>query len=66
MTALGATLYVGFFLVAALWLFMTRDTGEVYYQPDAQDLGLNQVTDEAQTPVRSNSEMVSAGSAGSN
>lgn len=66
MTALGATLYVGFFLLAALWLFATRDTGEVLYQPDEAELGIDHEPAQAHTPVRSNSEMISAGSAGSN
>jgi hypothetical protein len=65
MTALGATVYVGFFVLAALWLFVTRDTGEVYYQPDEAELGIDHAVDGTQVPVRSNSEMVSAGPAGS-
>jgi hypothetical protein len=51
MTALGATLYFGFFASAALWLFAT---GRDDRRPD-QD----------QRPERSNSISVSAGTVGS-
>lgn len=64
MTALGATLYVGFFLLAALWLFVTRETGDV---DEINDVVAYDPAEGVtfQAPVRSNSEMVSAGSAGS-
>ncbi len=43
MTGLGATLYGGFFGLAALWLFLTADRGEA--PPD---------TAQSNEPVRSN------------
>ena len=54
MTGLGASIYVGFFALAALWLFLTSDgplTGES--------------EDQGQRPERSNSTSTSAGSDGS-
>jgi hypothetical protein len=44
MTSLGATIYGGFFGLAALWLFLTADRAEA-----AQDTG------QPNEPVRSNS-----------
>jgi hypothetical protein len=54
MTGLGATLYVGFFGLAALWLFVTADRGE------GRD-----AADQAQRPERSNSISATAASVGS-
>lgn len=45
MTVLGATIYLGFFVLAALWLFVTADTAE---------------TDQDQLPERSNSDSTDA------
>ncbi|MDT5068071.1 MAG: hypothetical protein QOK02_4226 [Mycobacterium sp.] len=47
MTGLGATLYGGFFALAALWLFMTSDAG-------------NGGGDQGQSPERSNSTNTAA------
>jgi hypothetical protein len=44
MTGLGATLYGGFFGLAALWLFLTADNGE----------DLQETQDQPNEPVRSN------------
>ncbi len=52
MTVLGAAIYGGFFVLAALWLFLTSDAGE----------GEN---DQAQWPERSNSTNTAADSEGS-
>lgn len=49
MTTLGATIYLGFFAVAALWLFATADGAD----------------DQDQDPERSNSASTAAGPAGS-
>jgi hypothetical protein len=52
MTGLGASIYGGFFGLAALWLFLTADRGELAQdadQPNAQD------ADQPKEPVRSNS-----------
>ena len=49
MTGLGASIYLGFFALAALWLFLTSD-GPVMGEPDDQD----------QRPDRSNSTNTSA------
>lgn len=46
MTILGASVYLGFFALAALWLFLTAET-------DAE-------ADQDQLPERSNSESTSA------
>ena len=54
MTALGATLYGGFFALAALWLFVTSDG------PDGPDEG------QSQAPDFSNAVSASDASAGSN
>lgn len=34
MTTLGAAIYVGFFALAALWLFMTADSDDQDQRPD--------------------------------
>ncbi len=55
MTGLGASIYLGFFALAALWLFLTSDgplTG------DSDD-------DQGQRPERSNSTNTSANEEGS-
>ena len=49
MTTLGATIYLGFFAVAALWLFATSDEAD----------------DQGQEPERSNSASTAAGPDGS-
>ncbi|BBY81570.1 hypothetical protein MPUL_27280 [Mycolicibacterium pulveris] len=54
MTVLGASIYVGFFVMAALWLFLTSD-GPLLGEPD----------DQGQRPERSNSESTDAASADS-
>lgn len=54
MTGLGASIYLGFFALAALWLFLTSD-GPLTRRSD----------DQGQRPDRSNSESTSADSAGS-
>jgi hypothetical protein len=54
MTGLGATLYGGFFGVAALWLFLTADRGEAL--PDS---------DQPKEPVRSNAVSTSEALVGS-
>lgn len=54
MTGLGATLYGGFFGLAALWLFFTAGRGEGPVQPDQPN-----------EPVRSNSTRTSAELVGS-
>jgi len=54
MTGLGATLYGGFFGLAALWLFFTAGRGEGPLQ-----------TDQPNEPVRSNSTNTSAQLVGS-
>lgn len=54
MTGLGASIYVGFFVLAALWLFLTSDgplTGES--------------EDQSQQPERSNSTSTPAADDGS-
>ena len=54
MTALGASIYLGFFILAALWLFLTSEGP------------LSRVTDDqGQRPDRSNSAKTVAGSDGS-
>jgi hypothetical protein len=53
MTGLGASIYLGFFLLAAVWLFLTADgplTGD---------------SDQGQRPDRSNSVKTGANSDGS-
>lgn len=37
MTALGAALYLGFFALAALWLFMTADGADQDQVPDSSN-----------------------------
>ena len=54
MTGLGASIYLGFFALAALWLFLTSD-GPLSRGADDQD----------QRPDLSNSTSASAGPAGS-
>ncbi len=54
MTVLGASIYLGFFAIAALWLFLTSD-GPLSRSTDGQ----------GQRPDRSNSASTAAGSAGS-
>ena len=54
MTALGATLYTGFFGLAALWLLLTSDGGA---EPDD--------VSQSQRPDRSNSTSTRAGAEGS-
>lgn len=54
MTGLGASIYVGFFALAALWLFLTAD-GPLTRDGDAQ----------GQRPDRSNSTSTSAAADGS-
>ncbi len=54
MTGLGASLYVGFFVLAALWLFLTSD-GPLTSDSDAQ----------GQRPDRSNSASTAAAGDGS-
>ena len=54
MTGLGATIYGGFFGLAALWLFLTADRWDV--PPDA---------DQPNEPVRSNSISTADAVAGS-
>lgn len=54
MTGLGAAVYCGFFALAALWLFATRE-------PDDEPVG----DDQTQVPERSNSAMASATQPGS-
>lgn len=54
MTGLGASIYLGFFALAALWLFLTSD-GPLMRRSDGQD----------QRPDRSNSASSSPDSAGS-
>ncbi len=54
MTGLGASIYVGFFALAALWLFLTSD-GPLAGGSE----------DQGQRPDRSNSTSTSAGSDGS-
>lgn len=54
MTGLGASIYLGFFALAALWLFLTSD-GPLTRRSRDQD----------QRPDRSNSASSSADSAGS-
>ncbi len=54
MTGLGASIYLGFFALAALWLFLTSD-GPLIRRSD----------DQGQHPDRSNSTSTSAGSEGS-
>jgi hypothetical protein len=53
MTGLGAAIYGGFFVLAALWLSMTGDSD------NAGGFG-----DQGQRPERSNSTSVSAGPSG--
>lgn len=55
MTGLGASIYLGFFALAALWLFLTSD-GPLTRGRD----------DQGQRPDRSNSASTSTDSAGSN
>jgi hypothetical protein len=60
MTGLGASIYLGFFVLAALWLFLTSDgpiTGRSGQSGGADDQG--------QRPERSNSTKTSAHSEGS-
>ncbi|KMO79838.1 hypothetical protein MCHUDSM44219_02701 [Mycolicibacterium chubuense] len=54
MTGLGASIYLGFFALAALWLFLTSD-GPLTRRSENQ----------GQRPDRSNSASTSAGSDGS-
>ena len=54
MTGLGASIYLGFFALAALWLFLTSD-GPLN---DGSD-------DQGQRPDRSNSTSISADAEGS-
>ncbi len=54
MTGLGASIYLGFFALAALWLFLTSD-GPLTGRSD----------DQGQRPERSNSTRTSAHSEGS-
>jgi hypothetical protein len=54
MTGLGASLYLGFFALAALWLFLTSD-GPLLGKSD----------DQGHRPERSNSTSTSAESEGS-
>ncbi len=54
MTGLGASIYLGFFLLAALWLFLTSD-GPLTRRAD----------DQGQRPDRSNSASTPDDSAGS-
>ncbi len=54
MTGLGASIYLGFFALAALWLFLTSD-GPLMGRSD----------DQGQRPERSNSTRTSAHSEGS-
>jgi hypothetical protein len=51
MTGLGASIYVGFFALAALWLFLTSD-GPLFGESD----------DQGQRPDRSNSTNTEADS----
>jgi hypothetical protein len=53
MTGLGAAIYLGFFALAALWLFITPD-------------GPIESDDQGQRPERSNSTSTSAEAEGSN
>jgi hypothetical protein len=60
MTALGATIYGGFFGLAALWLFLTADRGELaqdadHPKPQDADQPTPQDADQPNEPVRSNS-----------
>ena len=55
MTGLGASIYLGFFALAALWLFLTSD-GPLSGGSD----------DQGQRPDRSNSTKASADAEGSN
>ena len=54
MTGLGASIYVGFFVLAAVWLFLTSD-GPLIRRAD----------DQGQRPERSNSASTDADSDGS-
>lgn len=54
MTGLGASIYLGFFALAALWLFLTSD-GPLTRGTE----------DQGQHPDRSNSDSASAGPEGS-
>ncbi len=54
MTGLGASIYIGFFALAALWLFLTSD-GPL--SPDGDD--------QVQRPDRSNSTSTAASADGS-
>ena len=54
MTGLGASIYLGFFALAALWLFLTSD-GPLTRDSD----------DQSQRPDRSNSTSAPAGADGS-
>ena len=54
MTGLGASIYLGFFALAALWLFLTSD-GPLTRGTE----------DQGQRPERSNSDNASAGPEGS-
>jgi hypothetical protein len=55
MTGLGATLYGGFFGLAALWLFLTADRGEAPQETH----------DQPNEPVRSNANNTSEALVGS-
>jgi len=57
MTGLGASIYLGFFALAALWLFLTSD-GPLTGRSGRSD-------DQGQRPERSNSTRTSAHSEGS-
>jgi hypothetical protein len=57
MTGLGASIYLGFFALAALWLFLTSD-GPLTGRSGRSD-------DQGQRPERSNSTSTSAHSEGS-
>lgn len=58
MTGLGASIYLGFFALAALWLFLTSDGPITTGRSGRSD-------DQGQRPERSNSTRTSAHSDGS-
>ena len=57
MTGLGASIYVGFFVLAALWLFLTSDGPLIRRERESED--------QTQWPDRSNSLSTSAAAEGS-
>ncbi len=57
MTGLGATIYIGFFALAALWLFVSGR---------GPATGVSDRADQAQLPVDSNSESFAAEADGYN